>query len=168
MNDVRRGYWLIAAQAVCELCLLMPGARLWRVGPTTTTTAAVLIGGGAALGLGGARALGPGVPLHPIPPPGAALCSTGPYRLVRHPTYVGMLAAAVGWAVLRARPAPMAGCVAMAAVLTSKAVMEEEALLRRFGDDYLRYRARVAAGLPLGNGLVNRGQPRAAGPAKQP
>lgn len=148
MDDTRRGWWLVAARAACEIGVLSPGPRLYRVHAATTASGAGLIAGGAALTLSGALALGRDLRLQPAPFPSAVLRTGGPYRLVRHPMYVGMVAAAAGLALVRARAASLVACAAMVGVLSSRATLEERMLLRRFGEDYLKYQIGVVRGLP--------------------
>jgi protein-S-isoprenylcysteine O-methyltransferase Ste14 len=73
----------------------------------------------------------------------------GPYRLVRHPIYAGLLLAMLGTAVVYAE----AGCfVALALAFVAwwlKARTEEEFLTAQFGDDYRRYQRNVRQLIPF-------------------
>lgn len=162
MKESTRGNWLLAGQAACELAMLLPGRRLWRNSPAVKGIASVLIGSGITVGAAGAGALGQHLRLHPLPPPGAALRTRGVYRIVRHPIYLGILAAATGMALLRARLASIIAVTTMTAVLSSKAACEEQALLREFGSRYRRYCSDVPRGLPPAPWI------REAGDAKGP
>lgn len=132
MDGVKRGNWLLAGQAACEVAILFPGRRLWRGRLPITAIGSGLIVAGRRLGVSAAWALGKQVRLHPIPPVGAILRTKGPYRIIRHPMYVGMLLAAVGVALLRARSISIVALAGMIAVLSSKATVEERELLARF------------------------------------
>jgi protein-S-isoprenylcysteine O-methyltransferase Ste14 len=76
------------------------------------------------------------------------LTRTGPYRLVRHPIYTGLLIAILGNAIADAE---WRGLVAFALVTLSflrKLTVEERFLTIQFGDAYARYRAEVPALIP--------------------
>ena len=77
------------------------------------------------------------------------LVRTGPYALVRHPIYSGLLLAIAGTAVsdgsLRAFLGAALACVAY----LRKIGVEEALLLRRFGTQYEDYRRRVKALVPF-------------------
>jgi len=73
----------------------------------------------------------------------------GPYRLVRHPIYAGVLLAMLGTAVVYGE----AGCF-FAVVLAFvgwwlKARMEEEFMAQQFGEDYRRYQRNVKQLIPF-------------------
>jgi protein-S-isoprenylcysteine O-methyltransferase Ste14 len=76
------------------------------------------------------------------------LTRSGPYRVVRHPIYTGMLLAVLGTAVAEGE---WRGLVALALVLAAflrKVRVEERFMLEAFGDEYARYRREVPALLP--------------------
>jgi protein-S-isoprenylcysteine O-methyltransferase Ste14 len=148
MDDRRLGNCLLASQAACELAYLLPGRRLWRSRSAFAATGSALITGGVLLGLGGALTLGRQIRLHPIPPAGAVLRTGGPYGLVRHPIYVGMLSTAAGVTLLRGSQASVLAWTAMVFVLSTKATLEEHAMLSRCGGQYRRYSRAVVRGLP--------------------
>ena len=79
---------------------------------------------------------------------GQHVVSTGPYRLVRHPIYSGILLAMLGsflmageilWIVILAEYAVYVGF---------KAFYEERLLTREMGDEYVRYRSRTHMLIP--------------------
>lgn len=77
------------------------------------------------------------------------LTRSGPYRVVRHPIYTGLLTAILGTAIAEAE---WRGLVAFALVTVSflrKLKVEEQFLTAQFGDAYHRYRAEVPALFPL-------------------
>lgn len=154
VDDVARGNWLLVGQAACEITMLLPGRRLWRARLPITAAGAGLIIAGLGLGGSAAWALGRQVRLHPSPPAGAVLRTTGPYRHTRHPMYVGMILAAAGVALLRARGSSVVALAGMIAVLSSKATVEERALLTRFPaySDYCRGTPRCLPPTPLAAG----------------
>ncbi len=76
------------------------------------------------------------------------LISRGPYRLVRHPIYSGLLLAAFGTALPRE---DLRAVVALALILLAilrKAAIEEVKLSQHFGDAYRDYRRRTKALIP--------------------
>lgn len=100
-----------------------------------------LLCGGAAIGIAGARALGPALTPRPTPRSGVAVRDHGPYRIVRHPVYAGVLASAAGWALLR-RPAALVPLAGLGGLLHAKALIEER-LLEDRDPAYAAYRERV-------------------------
>ena len=80
--------------------------------------------------------------------PGHTLVTTGPYRLIRHPSYLGMLIYMLGW-VLAFRS--IAGVLITALLLLPllARIRSEEKLLRsQFGAEYDAYRARTSRLIP--------------------
>jgi len=85
------------------------------------------------------------------------LVRSGPYRLVRHPLYTGLLAAVLGQALVLGRPRGLTAFALLTAAYRRKVGYEEAALRRRFDKDYEDYSDAVPAFLPrrmgpLGNG----------------
>jgi methanethiol S-methyltransferase len=73
--------------------------------------------------------------------PASPLQATGPYRLVRHPVYLG-------WVLIVFGDAHLTGDRLLFAVLTTMYVAiaipwEEQSLVAEFGDEYARYKQRV-------------------------
>jgi protein-S-isoprenylcysteine O-methyltransferase Ste14 len=78
-----------------------------------------------------------------------ALVRTGPYALVRHPIYTGLLLAILGSGVARGE---LRGVWAFALCTISFAVklrLEERWMRQAFGEEYARYSAEVPALIPL-------------------
>lgn len=76
------------------------------------------------------------------------LVRTGPYRFVRHPLYAGLLAAALGQALILGRPRALAAVGIFIGAYLRKISYEEAALRRHFGEAYSAYSAEVPALLP--------------------
>jgi protein-S-isoprenylcysteine O-methyltransferase Ste14 len=77
------------------------------------------------------------------------LVQRGPYRLVRHPIYTGLLLAVFGSCLAGDRVWALC-VVGMAAILLIVKLKAEEALLaRQFPETYLQYRRRVKAIIPF-------------------
>ncbi len=126
----------------------------------------------------GAALLGLGVPLlgdalvrfvrqgrgtpAPVAPP-ARLVATGPYRYVRNPMYLGVVAMILGQALLLGSRAVLVygGCAALAFHLFV-VLYEEPNLARRFGAEYTAYCRQVRRWLPrltpagMGSGPASR------------
>jgi protein-S-isoprenylcysteine O-methyltransferase Ste14 len=80
---------------------------------------------------------------------GHELIDTGPYALVRHPIYTGLLVAFIGSAFARGEwRAALAVLIALAA-LWRKLRLEEHWLTERFGQRYVAYSRRVPALMPF-------------------
>jgi protein-S-isoprenylcysteine O-methyltransferase Ste14 len=77
------------------------------------------------------------------------LIRTGPYALVRHPMYIGILAAIVGTAVSIGELRALLGAAVAILAYIRKIRMEERWLLARFGSAYANYRRDVAVLVPL-------------------
>lgn len=77
------------------------------------------------------------------------LIRTGPYRLVRHPIYTGLLFAILGTAVAFGEWRGLLAFGLLTAALVLKLKMEERFMSDTFGDQYARYRAQVPALFPF-------------------
>lgn len=73
---------------------------------------------------------------------------SGPFALVRHPIYTGMIAAVWSVALLQARPIALLGAALFALGFTLKARVEERFLEAEF-PDYADYRKRVRMIVPF-------------------
>ena len=77
------------------------------------------------------------------------LVTSGPYALVRHPIYAGLMLAFAGSAIARAE---WRGILAVAIALWAlwrKLRLEEQWMRERFGEAYQKYSSRVAALVPF-------------------
>jgi protein-S-isoprenylcysteine O-methyltransferase Ste14 len=72
-----------------------------------------------------------------------AIVERGPYRLVRHPIYTGLIGAFVSIALQLASPAGFAGVAFIVLGFFIKARLEERFLGEALGSDYAAYRART-------------------------
>jgi protein-S-isoprenylcysteine O-methyltransferase Ste14 len=77
------------------------------------------------------------------------LVRSGPYALVRHPIYTGVLLALIGTALSVGKWRALIGLVLVAAAFLRKIVVEERFMLAEFGEAYEHYRARVPALIPF-------------------
>jgi protein-S-isoprenylcysteine O-methyltransferase Ste14 len=87
------------------------------------------------------RALGRSFTPYPVPRPGATLVESGPFRLVRHPTYGGGLLVFTGISLAHGLLG-LVGTAALALVWWRKSELEERVLAARF-PAYAAYRVRV-------------------------
>jgi protein-S-isoprenylcysteine O-methyltransferase len=78
-----------------------------------------------------------------------ALIVSGPYRVVRHPIYTGFLIALLGSALQHGLLRSFLAVLTCAAGLYLKVSVEEEFMVQRFGEAYLRYRRNVSSLVPF-------------------
>lgn len=79
---------------------------------------------------------------------GHELVTTGIYRYVRNPSYVGMLIGSLGWALVFRSGVGIIITVLLLVPLVPRMSAEERLLSRHFGAEYDRYRARTWRLLP--------------------
>ncbi len=79
---------------------------------------------------------------------GHELITSGPYGLVRHPIYTGLLLAFVGSAVARGEWRGLLAVALVFAVLWHKLSLEEKWMRAQFGESYEAYSRHVAALVP--------------------
>lgn len=73
----------------------------------------------------------------------------GPYQAVRHPIYTGFLVALLGSALQRGLLRSFLAVIICAVALWIKVAVEEDFMVQRFGQEYLRYRREVSALVPF-------------------
>ena len=77
------------------------------------------------------------------------LIQAGPYRIVRHPIYTGLLIALAGSAMQYGYLRSLVGVLLAGFGFWLKSLFEEQYMTQRFGDRYLIYRQRVRALVPF-------------------
>ena len=115
--------------------------------PLGRVTAGLLVSAGAAAAVSGSIMQGKSLSPFPKPPAHARLIRRGPYALVRHPLYAGLIALSLGWACLWASARGAALALAQAVFLDAKA-RREECWLREKFPDYGEYASKVRRLIP--------------------
>lgn len=77
------------------------------------------------------------------------LIRSGPYALVRHPIYTGLLLAVIGSALFIGRWRALIALVPLIFALARKMKVEERFMAEEFGGAYARYREQVPALIPF-------------------
>jgi protein-S-isoprenylcysteine O-methyltransferase len=80
---------------------------------------------------------------------GHELVQTGPYAIVRHPIYTGLLLAVIGTAMARGTLAGYIGVAAVFVAIMIRVDIEEKLMSDRFGETYEAYRRRTRKLVPL-------------------
>lgn len=138
-----KGGWWVAGQVV----LLLAAAAAWIVwgdgwGLPAVGAGLALALAGTILGGTGMLALGANLSAYPEPRPGGHLVERGPYRLVRHPIYGGILLGTVGFSLADGNWPGLVVAGALALLFWGKAGFEEARLLSGL-PGYDDYRGRV-------------------------
>jgi protein-S-isoprenylcysteine O-methyltransferase Ste14 len=142
------GGWVVAQFLIMtSWAVLTPKRHKLTDSALGRVTAAVLVTAGAAAVVSGSIMLGKSLSPFPQPPPHARLIRRGPYALVRHPLYAGLIALSLGWACLWASATGAALALAQVVFLDAKARREERWLREKF-PDYGRYAAKVRRLIP--------------------
>jgi len=153
-----RGEWFVVGQFVL-IALVAAGPRsygawsfrtFWTLPGSTAqglAAAALMIAGGALMWTGFV-ALGPALTALPYPNGEGSLSRTGPYAVVRHPIYCGLIACGSGWALWVGSWLTF-GCVALLFVLLDVKSRREERWLAARYPEYPDYQRRVRRLLPF-------------------
>jgi protein-S-isoprenylcysteine O-methyltransferase Ste14 len=150
-----RGEWFVVFQTfLFALIAFGPGWIAVRPDLPATWRAAALVAGlalgaiGLLLALAGLWWLGDNLSALPHPKDDATLVESGPYRVVRHPIYSGLIVGAFGWALMNTSLLTLIYAAILLAFFDIKSRREERWLARKF-PDYAAYQARVAKLIPL-------------------
>lgn len=132
--------WSLVATQLSLIALLAvpPRRRDWPVPAALRRAGDAGTLAGLAVVAISARSLGPALTPSPLPARSAVLQTSGPYRLVRHPLYSGLLLAGGARAVAAGSAPHLGAFVALTALLNAKARWEERRLSARF-PAYARY-----------------------------
>jgi protein-S-isoprenylcysteine O-methyltransferase Ste14 len=80
---------------------------------------------------------------------GHELIQTGPYAVVRHPIYSGLMLATLGTAIAYGELSGFLGFVLVVAAWGYKSRLEEAAMAEQFGAQYEKYRSQVKGLIPF-------------------
>jgi len=135
--------------------LYLPSLLLFAGSPAGSTAlllaslGSLLTVAGVALVLRSRAALGPAWTLLPKADQDTGLVTTGPYRLVRHPIYLGLALLVMGQALaFSSWPALMIVLSGIVPTFAWRARAEERLLSRTFGERYAVYRQRTMMIIP--------------------
>jgi protein-S-isoprenylcysteine O-methyltransferase Ste14 len=124
--------------------LALPGAAWWPL-----AVGLVLIWGGLALRWWAVLELGRFFQMTVVVQVGHRVVETGPYRVVRHPSYSGLMLVLVGVGFTLGNWLSVAACLVLPLVgLLVRIRAEEEVLSRQLGEPYRAYAARTPRLLP--------------------
>ncbi|NQV05684.1 isoprenylcysteine carboxylmethyltransferase family protein [bacterium] len=142
-----RGGWWVAAQGVL-LAAVVTGVLMYGSdwGLWSQMAGWTLVAAGGVLGGWGLVSLGPNLTPYPHPLPHAEIVAHGPYRLVRHPIYGGIILGSTGLGVADGNLLVIGLAVGLLALFTGKAAFEERRLVAH-DPGYATYRASVRKAL---------------------
>ncbi len=145
-SSYRGGGWVIAQFALIAGVVVAPAAA--PPPPAARAIGGLLVAGGLTISTLAALRLGqPSFTAYPRPRPEGKLTTDGLYAIVRHPIYLGLLIACVGYALLRGSPASMAVTAALAILLDRKSLREERWLAAQY-PGYRAYAQQVPRLIP--------------------
>lgn len=150
-----RGEWYVIVQVVLFALIAfgpryLPGAPEW---PAPWFTVATVLGlalmiAGASLALAGVFRLGPNLTPLPYPRECSTLVRTGPYAVVRHPIYSGLILGGFGWGLYLHAPLTLLWALGLFVLFDIKSRKEEGWLTERF-PEYAEYRTHVKKLIPF-------------------
>ena len=122
---------------------------LWAPGSGVSVVATSLVVLGAAFAIWARLTIGRNWSGNVTLKEGHELVVTGPYRVVRHPIYTGLIAMGVGTALEYAEPVGFLVLALGVAVFAIRIPAEERLMTETFPDQYPEYRRRVRAVIPF-------------------
>jgi protein-S-isoprenylcysteine O-methyltransferase Ste14 len=149
-----RGEWYVVVQAGIFALILLgprswPGAPVWS-GPfasVATWAGLVLMLVGGPLSVAGVLSLGPSLTPLPYPTDAARMVERGPYAVVRHPIYSGVVFGSLGLGLFLHSWLTLVYAAAEFALFDVKSRVEERWLCERF-PAYAEYKTRVKKLVP--------------------
>ena len=153
-REDRGNRWVLAAFAVIGLLAAYVPAYTDRLGLWTLDGDPVRWLGVALFAAGGALRIWPVFVLGRrfsglvAIQPGHRLVTTGAYRIIRHPSYLGLLVNSLGWALAFRSGAGLLLTALTIPPLVARIRAEERLLHSQFGGAYDAYRARTARLIP--------------------
>ncbi len=148
----KHGEWYVVAQ-MGLIFILFFGPRFWRGWPFPPSELASVVGifslvSGSLLLISGILRMGANVTALPYPKPESTLIETGPYRVVRHPMYSGVILISFGWALCIHSWLAIGIALVIFGFLDLKSRREEAWLKEKF-PGYGSYQQRVRKLVPL-------------------
>ena len=123
---------------------------LWTTSPTIGWSMFLIVVLGLAFTWTARLHLGPLWSSTSAPTEDHRIVDTGPYGIVRHPVYAGLLLAVIATAIERGRIESIAAALVLIAGVSLRAKLEERFLKRDLGDEaYSSYRRRVPMLVPF-------------------
>jgi len=153
-REDRANRWVIAAFGIIGFVSAYLPAYTERIGFWTFGGDGVrwlgvaLFGGGGVLRLWPVFVLGRRFSGLVAIQPGHTLVTTGIYKTVRNPSYLGLLISVLGWALAFRSGSGLLLAALNIPPLIARMRSEEKLLLETFGEDYARYRDRTARLIP--------------------
>lgn len=142
----RVGWLLVLLQAVLlVLLVVVPRASIT---PARLITGLVIIALAGAVGAWSGMRLGSALTPTPVPVPGAALRTDGPYGLVRHPIYAAVLLAGVGYTVAMGTWWTVFVLVLLTVFFVAKSRWEDRLLREVHGEEWTAWARTTGALLP--------------------
>lgn len=150
----RRGEWFVVVQfGILALVAFGPRTSPWLpawptgVAQVMSWLGPALMIAGAPLAIAGLLSLGSALTALPYPTDDGSLVVAGPYAIVRHPIYSGLILGALGWALYQHSWLVLGYAVALFVLFDAKSRREETWLMERY-EEYAVYRSRVAKLIP--------------------
>ena len=145
--------WLIVGAPVVLVVLRLVPRSFWRSvqwwNPELAVLGTLCVVLSAALMLWARWVLGAMWAGRPLVQEQHELCTTGPYRLVRHPIYTGMAGLALGGTLVAGFGQLLLVLPVTLAFLGWRVRVEDRLMTATFGDRFRAYRGQVRALLPL-------------------
>jgi protein-S-isoprenylcysteine O-methyltransferase Ste14 len=154
LREDRSNRWVIAAFLIIGLLAAYLPAwadreNVWKLdGDAVRWLGVALLAGGGALRLWPVAVLGRRFSGLVAIQPGHELVTTGPYRYIRHPSYLGLLVSAFGWGLAFNTVVGVLLALANIPPLVARMNAEERLLSSQFGAAYETYRADTARLIP--------------------
>jgi protein-S-isoprenylcysteine O-methyltransferase Ste14 len=154
-REDRSNRWVLVAFAVIGLAnAYLPAFtdrnEFWTVdGETIRWLGLVVFAAGCALRLWPVFVLGPRFSGFVAIQPGHTLVTSGIYRFIRHPSYLGLLTALIGWALIFRSAIGLLFAALTVPVLLARIRAEDRLLRSQFGQAFDDYCARTPRLLPF-------------------
>jgi protein-S-isoprenylcysteine O-methyltransferase Ste14 len=154
VREDRANRWVIVALGVIGLLLawlpaLSDRKDFWTLdGDALRWLGVLLFAAGGALRLWPVFVLGDRFSGLVAIQPGHTLVTSGIYRVIRHPSYLGLLANALGWALAFRSTLGVLLATLLLLPLLARIRSEENLLRAQFGAEYDAYRARTSRLIP--------------------